>query len=113
MVNRIVIFGVALASFSISAFPQNTEDRRLAELMVGKWRSPRHDYHYRADGTWIMLPGEIDGVKMTHGVWRIEHGKLIEHSFAPGDTDRTYAIQKLNRHEILFGGVYHMVRLSE
>jgi hypothetical protein len=44
-------------------------------LRVGKWESPRHDYLYRKDGTWSMLPLE-PGV--THGKWRIQGNESIE-----------------------------------
>jgi len=43
--------------------------------MIGKWRSPRHDYIYRRDGTWSMLPVEPD---TTGGTWRIEGNQHVE-----------------------------------
>src|SRR5437868_9189055 len=112
MVRTPFVLSLLLMAAITSAAP-SPDDARLSKLIVGKWRSPRHDYEYRADGTWIMLPGEIDGIKMTHGVWRIEHGQLIEHSFTPGDSDKSYAIQKLTKKEVLYGDVYHMVRLAQ
>jgi hypothetical protein len=34
--------------------------KTYASLLVGRWESPRHDYLFRADGTWTMLPEEKD-----------------------------------------------------
>jgi len=45
---------------------------RLRWQRVAVWsangQSPRHDYLYRRDGSWTMLPGD-EGT--THGTWRI------------------------------------------
>jgi hypothetical protein len=50
-------------------------DAELRQLMVGKWTTGRHDYAYKADGTWRMLPLDISTTK---GTWRIEKHRLIE-----------------------------------
>jgi hypothetical protein len=50
-------------------------DDELRKLMVGKWSTGRHQYEYKADGTWRMLPADIS---TTHGKWRIENQQLIE-----------------------------------
>jgi hypothetical protein len=34
--------------------PSDSDSKTLSNLLVGKWESPRHDYLYRADGTWTM-----------------------------------------------------------
>ena len=49
-----------------------TQDRRLSQLMVGEWQSPRHTYLYRSDGTWTILPEKIDSYQATNGRWRTE-----------------------------------------
>jgi hypothetical protein len=49
--------------------PSNSDSKTLSGLLVGQWQSPRHDYLYRADGTWTMLPIEPD---IANGTWRIE-----------------------------------------
>src|SRR2546425_3966802 len=49
--------------------PSDSDSKKLSSLLVGEWASPRHDYLYRADGTWTMLPVEEN---ITHGRWRIE-----------------------------------------
>jgi hypothetical protein len=48
--------------------PPDADGKILTALRVGDWESPRHDYRYRPDGTWIMLPDE-EGA--TNGTWRI------------------------------------------
>jgi len=49
--------------------PNDSDSKTLSGLLAGQWESPRHDYLYRADGTWTMLPIETD---IIHGDWRIE-----------------------------------------
>jgi hypothetical protein len=56
---------------------------------VGEWRSPRHDYLFREDGTWTMLPAEQFGIQSTHGTWRIEGNQLVDTALVdPPDTSR-------------------------
>jgi hypothetical protein len=50
-------------------------DAELKQLMVGRWTTGRHQYDYKADGTWRMLPADISTTK---GIWRIENHQLIE-----------------------------------
>ena len=52
------------------------DDAILSRLLVGTWQGPRHQTVYRADGTWMLDPP--DEGDNTRGIWRIEHGKLIE-----------------------------------
>lgn len=54
-------------------------DAELRKLMVGRWTTGRHEYDYRADGTWRMLPADISTTK---GTWRIENRQLIEETGA-------------------------------
>jgi hypothetical protein len=89
-------------------------DAELTKLMVGAWRSPRHDYIYFADGTWSMGKKE-SGV--LHGRWRIRNHRLETSSTysegagpEPGE-DRD-VIHKLTRDEIIFGPGYEMKRIK-
>lgn len=50
-------------------------DAELRQLMVGQWSTGRHEYDYKADGTWRMLPVDISTTK---GTWRIEKHQLIQ-----------------------------------
>jgi hypothetical protein len=49
-------------------------DAELRQLMVGKWTTGRHDYEYKPDGTWRMLPADT----AMKGTWRIQNHQLIE-----------------------------------
>lgn len=44
-----------------------------ANLLPGFWTSSRHDYVYRQDGTWEMLPKIESG---TNGLWSLKGDKL-------------------------------------
>src|SRR3954462_1987626 len=78
-------------------------DEQLTKLMIGSWRSPRHDYVFQADGSWWM--GKPDP-KATHGGWKIERGRLIQtvwgpyfEQFLPFSDD---PIKKLTRDGLVF-----------
>ena len=47
----------------IMRHPAPPDSATFSRGMLGKWRSPRHDYLYRSDGTWSMLPAEPDATK--------------------------------------------------
>ena len=55
--------------------PSDSDGKTLSGLVVGEWASPRHEYLYRADGTWTMLPVEEN---VTHGRWRIEGNQYFD-----------------------------------
>lgn len=57
--------------------PKNSDSSALKKLRIGKWASPRHEYLFRANGTWSMLPLEPDA---TAGDWRIEGNTYIDDS---------------------------------
>src|SRR5262249_10151514 len=66
------------------AAPGDSDSKALSNLLVGKWESPRHDYLYRADGTWTMLPADPE---TTHGTWRIEGNQYFDAAATdPGET---------------------------
>ncbi|MFN2509482.1 MAG: hypothetical protein ABR589_12005, partial [Chthoniobacterales bacterium] len=48
-----------LKELNRSAKIVSQSDEELRKLMVGKWTTGRHEYLYRADGTWQMLPADI------------------------------------------------------
>lgn len=54
--------------------PKESDSKTLSGRLVGKWSSPRHDYRYRGDGSWTMLPAD-EGT--THGTWRIEGNQFF------------------------------------
>ena len=59
----------------IMRHPAPSDAAALSRRMVGKWRSPRHDYIYRRNGTWSMLPVEPD---TTNGTWHFEGNVQVE-----------------------------------
>ena len=67
--------------------PENTEG--YTKLMAGKWSSPRHEYIYRADGTWTMLPEE-EGA--TRGRWRIEGNRFFNQPDCESGDTSAYSI---------------------
>ena len=113
MIARLVTIMFSLA-FASSCFAANEQsDAQLTKLMVGAWRSPRHDYIYFADGTWWMDKKE-PGV--LHGRWRIRNHRL-ESSSTYGDEpgldlgESSEPIHKLTQDEIIFGADYRMERI--
>ena len=59
----------------IMRHPAPPDSATFSRIMLGKWRSPRHDYLYRSNGTWSMLPAEPDATK---GTWRFEGNVCVE-----------------------------------
>jgi hypothetical protein len=66
-------------------------DEEITKLMVGKWATPRHDYIYRANGTWQMLPIDRD---TPHGSWRIENHQLIQAGAGHSDASAFLLVTK-------------------
>lgn len=52
--------------------PKNIDSKKLSQLLVGKWESPRRTYLFRANGKWGNEDGPVDGS------WRIQGNQLIE-----------------------------------
>jgi hypothetical protein len=79
--------------------PSNSDSEALSKLLVGKWESPRHDYLYRPDGTWTMIPVEPD---IAHGTWRIEGNRYFDtHATEPSQATR-YTIILITRRDFVF-----------
>jgi len=51
--------------------PRNVDSRKLSQLLVGEWSSPRHVYSFRADGTYGVGDDQRDK-------WRIEGNEYID-----------------------------------
>ena len=77
--------------------PADTEGYTRSRL--GKWSSPRHEYIYRADGTWSMLPEE-EGT--TRGRWRIEGNRFMSSADIEPEDTRTYTILLLTKDNFIF-----------
>ena len=52
--------------------PANSDSKKLSQLLVGKWESPRRTYVYRANGKCGTEDGPISGN------WRIQGNRLIQ-----------------------------------
>ena len=115
---RVVAVILAVITVAGSARSEEQSDRELSRLMVGAWRSPRHDYVYLSDGSWWMGKPEPNGPepRVTHGRWRIENRTLVTSTtyvgreLSPPWKEERYPIEKLTEREIVFGG-YHMKRI--
>ena len=116
------VVAVLLAALTVVASARSGEqtDRELSRLIVGAWRSPRHDYVYLADGTWWMGKPDLNGPepRVTHGRWRIENHTLVTSTtclgreLLPPWKEERYPIQKLTRTEIVYDGVYRIKRIG-
>jgi hypothetical protein len=117
---RVVAIFLAALTLAASAYSGEQSDRELSCLMVGAWRSPRHDYVYLADGTWWMGKPDPNGPepRVTHGRWRIENHSLVTNATylggeqSPPWKEERYPIQKLTSIEIVYGGVFRMMRIG-
>lgn len=52
----------------------NQSDEELRKMMVGKWSTGRHEFAFKADGTYHMLPMDT----IVKGKWKIENHKLTD-----------------------------------
>jgi hypothetical protein len=69
------------------------DDPTLSRLLVGRWKGPRHETQYRADGTWVLDPP--DEGDNTRGKWRIEHGRLIETWRFTDETEDSSSVEEI------------------
>jgi hypothetical protein len=79
--------------------PNDSDGESLSSLFVGKWQSPRHDYLYRADSTWTMLP---EGPETTHGTWRIEGNQYFDAATIDPAGPRQYTIILISKENFVF-----------
>lgn len=81
----------------IMRHPAPADSPELSTLLIGEWASPRHDYFFKSDGTWSMLPAEPDA---THGNWRIEGNQYFDKG-PDGETTK-YTILLLTVNDFVF-----------
>jgi hypothetical protein len=85
--------------------PRESDSKTLSGLLVGKWESPRHDYLFRGDGTWTMLPNEED---TTHGRWHIDGNQYFDTAaIEPPETIR-YTIILITKKDFVFTDQTHV-----
>jgi hypothetical protein len=92
--------------------PKESDGKVLSSRLVGKWSSPRHDYLYKGDGSWTMLPAD-EGT--THGTWRIEGNQFFTTaSIGPPDPAK-YTIILITKKDFVIAdqsGVFYETRLK-
>jgi len=79
--------------------PNDSDSKTLSGLLVGQWESPRHDYLYRADGTWTMLPIE-EGI--AHGDWHIEGNQYFDTAATDPPLKSQYTIILITKKDFVF-----------
>ena len=79
--------------------PNDSNNNVLSIILVGKWESPRHDYLYRADGTWTMLPVDPD---TTHGTWHIEGNQFFDTAATDPPETTQYTIILITKSDFVF-----------
>jgi hypothetical protein len=79
--------------------PSDSDGKTLSSLLVGQWGSPRHDYLYRADGTWTMLPIE-EGI--AHGDWRLEGNQYFDTAATEPPLKSQYTIILISKKDFVF-----------
>jgi len=92
--------------------PNDADSKIFSSLLVGQWESPRHDYLYRADGTWTMLPEEKD---VTHGRWRIEGNQYFDTAAIEPPETSQYTIILITKKDLVFADqtrVFYETRLK-
>lgn len=83
----------------------DSDSKKLSSLLVGEWASPRHDYLYRPDGTWTMLPADE---YTTHGRWRIEGNQYFNtYTTDPPETSQ-YTIILITKKDFVFADQTHV-----
>jgi hypothetical protein len=79
--------------------PADADGKALSAVFVGQWSSPRHDYLYRADGTWVMLPADPDS---THGTWRIAGNQYFSTIATEPPVTLQYTIILISKRDFVF-----------
>jgi hypothetical protein len=83
----------------IRRHPAPADSKTLSSLLVGEWDSPRHEYLYRADGTWTMLPEEKD---VTQGRWRIEGNQYFSSALIELPHESRYTVILITKKDFVF-----------
>jgi hypothetical protein len=79
--------------------PTDSDSVALSSLRVGEWESPRHEYLYRADGSWTMTPVEPAA---TRGTWRIEGNRYFETVATEPPRGFQYTIVLMTKRDFVF-----------
>jgi hypothetical protein len=77
--------------------PKDADSKKLSAFMPGEWHTTRHEFLYKKNGTFVMLPEEKDAER---GKWRIEGNQLVQ---TEGDAEVRYTIVLLNADYLVYG----------
>ncbi len=86
---------------------KDSDSKKLSQLLVGKWQSPRHTYIFRANGKW----GNEDGPVDTN--WRVQGNQIV---LGEGKTASRSTIILLNSEYLIYtegDAVYFFSRVNE
>ena len=81
----------------IMRHPAPADSAGLSKRLIGEWASPRHEYVFKSDGSWSMLPVEPD---VTHGTWRIEGNQYFD--MGPTGPTTKYTVLLLTATDFVF-----------
>ena len=94
--------------------PENVDRRALAKLLDGMWRSPRHEYRYKRNGSWTMLPADK---KSPHGKWRIKGNQFTSTTtIDPGAEPDQFTLILLDATNFIYsdrGAVFYLTRIGK
>ncbi len=79
--------------------PAATDGAALAKILPGKWQTPRHTFLYQADGSFHLLPLDMDGGTNR---WKIKANEYLDNvSLEPSKWSR-YTIILLNEKHFVY-----------
>jgi hypothetical protein len=88
--------------------PADGYSRALSIVRLGVWHSPRHDYTYKADGTWKMTDGGSDDPDATHGVWSIKGNRYTDYVPGAESDTQTYTLILADKENFIFTDGTHL-----
>jgi hypothetical protein len=86
--------------------PSDSDGKTFSSFLVGKWESPRHDYLFRSDGTWTMLPIEEN---TTHGRWHIDGNQYFDTAATEPPETTQYTIILITKKDFVFTDQTHVI----
>ena len=101
------------AEIGRNPLPNDADSKALSQMLVGKWGSRTHDYLYKSDGSWTMIP---EGPGVAHGKWRIDGNQI--HSWITFEPNKTRAMTLILLNDKNFvcadhGSVFYETRLEK
>jgi hypothetical protein len=82
--------------------PADSNTNVFFQRRLGMWYSPRHDYLFRSDGTWIMNYPDVSNP--THGTWAIQGNRYFDSSGDDPKSSTPFIIYLLTQDYFFYGG---------